>query len=135
MLVNLLNSNSDGTFGLKSHFRWNSESGEFQTWKNLMTNKQMEEDNILWKINSGNSSSWWDNWLGIGSLSTHRTLPSRPNNATIYHFLYHPYWKATTSGIFSCSSSWVVVRVTNHTTLIDRRTWQMHVPLKFSFTL
>ncbi|KAG5580329.1 hypothetical protein H5410_050956 [Solanum commersonii] len=41
------------------------DTGESLTWKQLMHNKHKIEDHILWKLNSGNCSFWWDNWLGV----------------------------------------------------------------------
>ncbi|KAG5585843.1 hypothetical protein H5410_046277 [Solanum commersonii] len=45
------------------------DTGESLTWKHLMHNKHMVEDHILWKLNSGNYSFWWDNWLGVGPFA------------------------------------------------------------------
>ncbi|KAK4706920.1 hypothetical protein R3W88_033521 [Solanum pinnatisectum] len=33
-------------------------------WRYMMKNKSIVEENITWKINSGNCSFWWDDWLG-----------------------------------------------------------------------
>ena len=31
--------------------------------------KAQAEPNIIWKVQAGNSSFWWDNWTGLGALA------------------------------------------------------------------
>ncbi|OIT19933.1 hypothetical protein A4A49_55077 [Nicotiana attenuata] len=44
-------------------------TGQSHGWKKLMQVKDKVEDNMLWKINSSNSSLWWDNWTGFGDIA------------------------------------------------------------------
>lgn len=55
MFANILSSSNGGILQRSHPISKKWYSGEFQTWKNLMTNKQMEKENILWKRNLGNS--------------------------------------------------------------------------------
>ncbi|WMV32837.1 hypothetical protein MTR67_026222 [Solanum verrucosum] len=55
-------------------------------------NKIKVEEHIGWKINSGNCSFWWDDWLGGATLANSTTDISSLNNATIAHFLVNGKW-------------------------------------------
>lgn len=45
------------------------------------------EPHIHWKINFGNCSFWWDNWLGVGLLAYFRDVSSRLDNSKVFAFL------------------------------------------------
>ncbi|XP_060212132.1 uncharacterized protein LOC132639719 [Lycium barbarum] len=38
-------------------------------WRRLMKSRDKVDQLILWKVNKGNSSFWWDNWTGQGRLA------------------------------------------------------------------
>ncbi|XP_059277590.1 uncharacterized protein LOC132031659 [Lycium ferocissimum] len=44
-------------------------SSDSHTWKSLVKIRAKIEPHIVWKIRSGNSSFWWDNWTGKGALA------------------------------------------------------------------
>ncbi|XP_019252901.1 PREDICTED: uncharacterized protein LOC109231716 [Nicotiana attenuata] len=44
-------------------------SSDSHAWKSMMKIKKKVEPNIIWKIQAGNSSFWWDNWTGYGALA------------------------------------------------------------------
>ncbi|KAK4733796.1 hypothetical protein R3W88_008057 [Solanum pinnatisectum] len=67
-------------------------TGQSLMWRYMMKNKSIVEENITWKINSGNCSFWWDDWLGKGALAYYTTNISNLNNATIAHFLINGKW-------------------------------------------
>jgi len=50
------------------------------------------ENNIRWKINSGNCSFWWDDWLGVGALGNLTNGISSQNNTKVLHFLVEGRW-------------------------------------------
>ncbi|XP_015158216.1 uncharacterized protein [Solanum tuberosum] len=59
-------------------------------WDNtqyMLKNRSMMEKNIRWKINSGNCSFWWDDWLGVGALGNLINGISSQNNTKVHHFL------------------------------------------------
>ncbi|XP_049399716.1 uncharacterized protein LOC125863741 [Solanum stenotomum] len=68
------------------------DTGESLTWKHLMHNKIQVEKHIQWKLNSGNCSFWWDNWLGIGPLAHYSTNSNRFNNTTVAEFRLNGQW-------------------------------------------
>lgn len=39
------------------------------TWRKLMQIKEKAENNIVWRINGGDSNVWWDNWTGKVALA------------------------------------------------------------------
>ncbi|XP_060216473.1 uncharacterized protein LOC132643957 [Lycium barbarum] len=45
------------------------QSGQSHCWKKFMEIKFEAEKNILWRINRGDISLWWDNWTGQGALA------------------------------------------------------------------
>lgn len=57
-----------------------------------MINKKEAEPNILWRLHSGTSSFWWDNWLGIGPLANFRNEGDRPGNMFVSQFWDSGRW-------------------------------------------
>ncbi|XP_049348952.1 uncharacterized protein LOC125813502 [Solanum verrucosum] len=68
------------------------DTGESLTWKHLMHNKHKAEQHIQWRINSGNCSFWWDNWLGAGPLAQFSNDSKRFNNTTVAEFWHDGQW-------------------------------------------
>ncbi|KAK6782003.1 hypothetical protein RDI58_019799 [Solanum bulbocastanum] len=69
------------------------DTGESPAWKHLMHNKLKVEENIQWKINTGNCSFWWDNWLGVGPLARFSRHSHRLNNKKVADFWINGQWK------------------------------------------
>ncbi|XP_075085104.1 uncharacterized protein LOC142168334 [Nicotiana tabacum] len=67
-------------------------SSQSQTWKKMMTNKKEAEIHIQWRLHSGNSSSWWDNWLGTSHLASYSLQGGRPGNITVSEFWSSCTW-------------------------------------------
>lgn len=44
-------------------------SGNSQAWKYLVNAREKAEPNIIWRINEGECSIWWDNWTGKWDLA------------------------------------------------------------------
>ncbi|XP_060202921.1 uncharacterized protein LOC132631356 [Lycium barbarum] len=61
-------------------------------WKDLLHIRDKIEANISWKINSGNSLLWWDNWTHHGSLYQILKPSAKPGNVEINHFLLNQQW-------------------------------------------
>ncbi|KAK4707366.1 hypothetical protein R3W88_033055 [Solanum pinnatisectum] len=55
-----------------------------------MRNKQT--NHIPWKIRSGSSSFWWDNWLRVGPLAHFTTNSNRFNNDKVTDFMEDGQW-------------------------------------------
>lgn len=53
------------------------DTGESLTWKHMLNTRQQMEQHIHWRLQSGNCSFWWDNWLGTWPLA-HHTSSSQP---------------------------------------------------------
>ncbi|XP_019240872.1 PREDICTED: uncharacterized protein LOC109220861 [Nicotiana attenuata] len=68
------------------------DSGQSQAWKKMMSNKKDVEQHIQWHLISGNSSFWWDNWLGTGHLAPLRTSGGRPGNVQVSQFWDAGVW-------------------------------------------
>ncbi|XP_075106797.1 putative mitochondrial protein AtMg00310 [Nicotiana tabacum] len=47
--------------------KWSA--GLSHSWKKLLQVREKAKANILWNVNNGASSLWWDNWTGIGALA------------------------------------------------------------------
>lgn len=58
----------------------------------MMKNKHKMETYIQWKINSGNCSFWWDDWLGVGPLANFRDVSCRLNNSKVADFIVDGQW-------------------------------------------
>ncbi|XP_060179779.1 uncharacterized protein LOC132609685 [Lycium barbarum] len=63
--------------------------GNSHAWKRMLQIRDKVENNMLWKINVGNCSLWWDNWSDKGALANlfpdhhhnrHTTISSYINN-------------------------------------------------------
>lgn len=70
--------------------KWNNRQS--LVWKYMLKNRSMMEKNIRWKINSGNCSFWWDDWLGVGALGNLINGISSQNNTKGHHFLLEGKW-------------------------------------------
>ncbi|KAG5616052.1 hypothetical protein H5410_015876 [Solanum commersonii] len=70
-------------------------TGQSLVWNFMMKNKGIVEAQIKWKINSGNSSFWWDDWLGEGTLASYCTHITSINTTTISQFLVGGTWNET----------------------------------------
>uniref|UniRef100_M1DB97 RNase H family protein n=1 Tax=Solanum tuberosum TaxID=4113 RepID=M1DB97_SOLTU len=57
-----------------------------------MHSKHKVEEHIQWKLNSGNCSFWWDDWLGIGPLAQYSTVSNRLNNTKVAEFWMEGQW-------------------------------------------
>ncbi|KAK4716368.1 hypothetical protein R3W88_014706 [Solanum pinnatisectum] len=68
------------------------DTGDSQAWRLMMRNKQRVENHILWKIRSGSSSFWWDNWLGVGPLAQFTSNSNRFNNDKVTNFIEDGQW-------------------------------------------
>ncbi|WMV45631.1 hypothetical protein MTR67_039016 [Solanum verrucosum] len=110
----------------------------------MMRNKGIAETQITWKINSGNSSFWWDDWLGEGPLASYCTHVTSLNTTEISQFRLggtwnetmipdEAIWKLTVDGLFSCSSAWEIIRHKGPKSIINKGIWHRHLPFKISF--
>ncbi|WMV46066.1 hypothetical protein MTR67_039451 [Solanum verrucosum] len=71
------------------------DTGQSLVWKYMSNNKSQVEEHIIWKINSGTCSFWWDNWLGEGPLAHHTNESNRLNNNTISQYMLNGGWNET----------------------------------------
>ncbi|WMV32834.1 hypothetical protein MTR67_026219 [Solanum verrucosum] len=69
--------------------------GQSLVWKYMMKNKTIIEPHITWKVHSGNSLFWWDDWLGEGQLAQHDDTINNLNNITVSYFLQNGHWYET----------------------------------------
>nr|XP_018630427.1 uncharacterized protein LOC108947242 [Nicotiana tomentosiformis] len=73
-------------------------SGDSYAWQKMRKVRDKAEPHILWLINSGNSSIWWDNWTGKGPLAA--LLPDINNNPKILvkEFIHNERWNSQKLG-------------------------------------
>ncbi|XP_019234810.1 PREDICTED: uncharacterized protein LOC109215237 [Nicotiana attenuata] len=57
-----------------------------------MKAKIKAESNIIWKIQAGNSSFWWDNWTGKGALSTVIQVLGKSPKLLVNNFIHDGAW-------------------------------------------
>ncbi|XP_015078408.1 uncharacterized protein LOC107022255 [Solanum pennellii] len=62
------------------------------TWKKLLINRPQVEQHIQWKLQAGNCSFWWDNWLRSGPLANFTSSSNRLNNAKVADFWEEGRW-------------------------------------------
>jgi len=67
-------------------------SVDSHTWKSLMQIKEQVERHIIWKVQEGNSSFWWDNWTGIGALAKLCQGPGKSPKLLINSFFVNKSW-------------------------------------------
>ncbi|OIT30903.1 putative ribonuclease h protein, partial [Nicotiana attenuata] len=71
---------------------WNPKDSSI--WKSLMDIRPKVEPHILWKINNEDALFWWDNWSNIGPLANNTSLPNKPGNIKITHFVQDREWNS-----------------------------------------
>ncbi|XP_055814323.1 uncharacterized protein LOC129883750 [Solanum dulcamara] len=111
---------------------------------------------------SGSCLFWWDNWLGVGPLAHFSANSTQVSafmingqwNAELIiqeappqlvptilatHINYqplkqdHPCWIPSSTGEFSCSSAWELIRDKRTKTILNSYTWHKPIPFKCSF--
>ncbi|XP_015167661.1 uncharacterized protein [Solanum tuberosum] len=60
-----------------------------------MKNKTIIEPHITWKVQSGNSHFWWDDWFGEGQLAQHCDHITSLNNTHVSYFIENGTWNET----------------------------------------
>ncbi|KAH0695796.1 hypothetical protein KY289_013278 [Solanum tuberosum] len=68
------------------------DTGQSLVWKYMMKNKTTIEPHITWRVHSGSSLIWWDDWLGEGQLAQHDDTINSLNNTTVSYFLQNGHW-------------------------------------------
>ena len=68
------------------------DTGESLTWKHMLFIRQKMEQHIHWRLQAGECSFWWDNWLGTGPLSHHNSRCSRFSNIKVADFWDNGGW-------------------------------------------
>lgn len=69
-----------------------STSVDSHTWKSLTKIKAQVEPHIIWKVQEGNSSFWWDNWTGIGALAKLCQGPGKSTKLLVNSFIDNNIW-------------------------------------------
>ena len=133
------------------------------TWRRMVSVSRHVELSILWLVNEGECSFWYDNWLGSGALflrvadTPHVSFAELVCNGSwnIYRltqilppecvanvvrlpvprrgFPDEAVWMPTTSGKFSLASAYQEVRQVRNNSMAFSRIWQSSIPLKISF--
>ena len=68
------------------------DTRDILTWKNMLMNRPQVEQHIQWKIQAGNCSFGWDNWLGSGPLAHLTSGDNRLNNSKVADFWEEGRW-------------------------------------------
>ncbi|XP_060210891.1 uncharacterized protein LOC132637887 [Lycium barbarum] len=61
-------------------------------WKSLMRIKDKAEPHMIWKIQKGDSSFWWDNWSGMGALAKILPRPGKSAKLNVNSFILNGEW-------------------------------------------
>ncbi|KAL3377125.1 hypothetical protein AABB24_003503 [Solanum stoloniferum] len=61
-------------------------------WKDLLCTRDKMEQHIIWKINSGNSMFWWDNWTQVNSLFHIINPNHKPDNVKVNTYITNHQW-------------------------------------------
>lgn len=67
-------------------------SSDSHGWKSLMKSRSKAEPKIIWKIQSGNSRIWWDNWIGEGALARIIQGLGKSAKVTVNDFIFNGDW-------------------------------------------
>ncbi|XP_060184706.1 uncharacterized protein LOC132614307 [Lycium barbarum] len=68
------------------------QSGQSSAWRDLMRTKNPIEPHIIWKINEGKISFWWDNWTKLGALVNMLNDQNCPGKLLVQDFLVNNVW-------------------------------------------
>ncbi|XP_070018000.1 uncharacterized protein [Nicotiana sylvestris] len=104
-------------------FRWGSH-----VWRQMLNAREEVEHEILWKLKSGTSNIWHENWTGLGAL--YHILPEDfPINKDIQDVAELGQDK------FSVSSAWQILRHMTNPNQEFKLMWIKGLPFKISFFL
>ncbi|XP_070055059.1 uncharacterized protein [Nicotiana tomentosiformis] len=97
--------------------------------------KEKAEENLPWKINAGNSSLWWDNWIGMRAIAQIISYENTPRGLRIgdSNISDLPIWMPSLNETFSNASTWVLVRHIQDAIPLLHKVWHKHLPFKMSF--
>ncbi|XP_070043075.1 uncharacterized protein [Nicotiana tomentosiformis] len=61
-------------------------------WRYLTKARTKAEPNIIWKIQAGNSSFWWDNWTDKVALAKVVQGPAKSPKLLVKNFIHEGTW-------------------------------------------
>lgn len=67
-------------------------SGISHIWKSMTKGSDIAEAHMIWKINSGNCSFWWDNWSGMSPLASQYPGAKKSTKTLVRHFITNGHW-------------------------------------------
>lgn len=71
---------------------YNVKPNHSLAWNNLIKIIEKMEELLLWRINSGNSSLWWDNWSELGVIAQIIHLQEPPCNQAVSDVIVNNKW-------------------------------------------
>ena len=107
--------------------KWNS--GDSLTWKYMLMNRPQIEQHIQWKLQAGNCSFWWDNWLGSGPLAQFTNNNNRFNNSKVADFWEAGKWswsRLLEQAPASQLSKILTTEISPHQHLPDQALWNLN---------
>ncbi|XP_060216704.1 uncharacterized protein LOC132644143 [Lycium barbarum] len=85
-------SRSGGDSGAKIHYGQVWVSGNSHTWKTLTKIRGKAEPNMIWCIQDGQSSFWWDNWTGYGAIANYCPDYVHSSSTKVKEFIDNNEW-------------------------------------------
>ena len=110
------------------------DTGQSLMWKNMLDTRQQMEQHIHWKLQAGNCSFWWDNWLGTGPLAQHTGSSNRFNNSSVADFWENGEWKwskLVRHAPITHLSSILATRIPQQQHRPDQAIWKLNIHGRF----
>lgn len=74
-------------YSRKHHIARKEINGTSLIWRNMLQFRDKDEKNIIWKIQAGNYSFWWDNWTRKGALAALSPTSNKPSKTLVSYFI------------------------------------------------
>nr|XP_025884111.1 uncharacterized protein LOC112940334 [Solanum lycopersicum] len=95
----------------------------------MLMNRPQIEQHIQWKLQAGNCSFWWDNWLGSGPLAQFTNNNNRFNNSKVADFWEAGKWswsRLLEQAPASQLSKILTTEISPHQHLPDQAVWNLN---------
>ncbi|XP_059315864.1 uncharacterized protein LOC132066597 [Lycium ferocissimum] len=73
-------------------------SGNSHIWKTLTKIRSDAEPHMIWKIQNGHISFWWDNWTGYGAIATYCPDYVHSSRTRVRNFIIDNEWDLQSLG-------------------------------------
>nr|XP_016509964.1 PREDICTED: uncharacterized protein LOC107827363 [Nicotiana tabacum] len=102
------------------------KNGQSHGWKKLLQVKDKTEEHMLWRINLGNSSLWWDNWTRMGPIAHIIAFEETPPDQQVKDLIYEGQWQIDHLHLPEYLAEHILKVVIGDPNSIDTSIWMPH---------